>query len=127
MFGSDIIRVKIKGFLRNVTENSIMNFNENGIRNKQKISFNKDDVKYNFKFYNKDVVMIRENEDYINTFLFKEKNATSNYLLKDNCYSLDMEIDVKEITVNDDFFYVKYLVKETSCMYEFRIEVSSNL
>ena len=34
MFGSDIIRVKIKGFLKNITENEILNFDEKGIKNK---------------------------------------------------------------------------------------------
>lgn len=127
MFGSDIIRVKIKGFLKNVTEDNIMDFDENGIRNKQKISFKKDDVKYNIKLLNNEIIMVRDGNDYINSFAFKKKNAISSYLLKENNYSLDMDIDVQELIIDDNFFYVKYMIKDTSCIYEFRIEVSNSL
>lgn len=127
MFGSDIIRVKIKGFLKNVTEDKIMNFNENGIRNKQRISFKKDDVKYNIKLFNNEIIMVRENNDYINSFLFKRDNSISNYLIKDNSYSLDIEIDIQELNINDNFFYVKYVIKDTSCVYEFKIEMGNIL
>ena len=34
MFGSDIIRVKINGYLKNNTENELITFNEKGIKNK---------------------------------------------------------------------------------------------
>ena len=37
MFGSDIIRVKINGYLKNNTENELITFNEKGIKNKEKI------------------------------------------------------------------------------------------
>ena len=50
MFGSDIIRVKINGFLKNITENENTFFNEKGIVNKNKISFISDNVKYSIKY-----------------------------------------------------------------------------
>lgn len=127
MFGSDIIRVKIKGFLKNITENHVMNFNENGIRNKQKVFFKKDDVKYNIKIFNDEIIMVRETEDYINSFVFNKKNAISNYLLKKNNYSLDINIDVQELSIDDNFFYVKYVIVDTSCTYVFRIEMGNGL
>ncbi len=39
MFGSDIIRVKINGYLKNNTENELITFNEKGIKNKEKDIF----------------------------------------------------------------------------------------
>ena len=45
MFGSDIIRIKVKGYLRNITDNEIFEFEERGIKNKDKITmFNKEIV-----------------------------------------------------------------------------------
>ena len=38
MFGSDIIRIKVKGYLRNITDNEIFEFEERGIKNKDKIT-----------------------------------------------------------------------------------------
>ena len=46
MFGSDIIRIKVKGYLRNITDNEIFEFEERGIKNKDKITFNNNDIKY---------------------------------------------------------------------------------
>ena len=45
MFGSDIIRIKIKGYLKNITDNEIFEFEEKGIRNKNKITFNNNNIK----------------------------------------------------------------------------------
>ena len=47
MFGSDIIRVKINGYLKNNTENELITFNEKGIKNKEKISWKLFVVIYN--------------------------------------------------------------------------------
>ena len=69
MFGSDIIRVKVKGFLKNITEEDNLFFNEKGISNKNKISFIFDDTKYNIKHSNNEVIMVREGKDFINTFI----------------------------------------------------------
>ena len=48
MFGSDIIRIKVKGYLRNITDNEIFEFEERGIKNKDKITFNNNDIKYGY-------------------------------------------------------------------------------
>ena len=56
MFGSDIIRVKINGYLKNNTENELITFNEKGIKNKEKISFVFDGVKYSIKINDNDIL-----------------------------------------------------------------------
>ena len=58
MFGSDIIRVKINGYLKNNTENELITFNEKGIKNKEKISFVFDGVKYSIKINDNDILLI---------------------------------------------------------------------
>ncbi len=126
MFGSDIIRVKIKGYLKNITENDNLIFDEKGIYNKNKLSFIKDDIKYNIKLLDSEIIMIREGKDYINSFIFNKKKASSTYTLKDNNYTIEMDIDIKEIII-DNGFYVKYMICDTSCLYEFKLEMSEFL
>ena len=126
MFGSDIIRVKIKGFLKNITENDILIFEEKGIYNKSKISFIKDDIKYNIKLLDSEIIMIREGKEYTNSFKFNKKKASSTYTLKDNNYTIEMDIDIKEIII-DNGFYVRYVICDTSCLYEFKLEMSECL
>lgn len=126
MFGSDIIRVKIKGFLKNITENDNLIFDEKGIYNKNKLSFIKGDIKYNIKLLDNEIIMIREGKDYINSFTFNKKKASSTYTLKDNNYTIKMDIDIKDIII-DNGFYVKYMICDTSCLYEFKLEMSECL
>ena len=95
MFGSDIIRIKVKGYLRNIIDNEIM--------------------------------MIRDGNDFVNTFIFNNNNSKSNYLLKENGYDMDMEVNVSNMKSNDKLIYIEYEIVSTSCKYEFKIEMSEML
>ena len=118
MFGSDIIRVKINGYLKNNTENELITFNEKGIKNKEKISFVFDGVKYSIKI---------NGNDFINSFSFNEKHGKSNYYLKEHGYSVDIDINMKMFDVNDNKIYIKYVIADTECEYELLIEMGDIL
>lgn len=127
MFGSDIIRTKIKGYLKNITEKEEFNFEEKGIKTKDKITFISNDVKYTIKYTNSEVLLLREGKDFINTFIFNKKNSKSNYLLKENNYDIDMEVKVSTLEVKDTYIYIEYEIISTSCKYKFKIEMSEIL
>lgn len=127
MFGSDIIRIKIKGYLKNITDNEIFEFEEKGIRNKNKITFNNSNIKYSIKCDNNEIILIRDGDDFINTFLFNKKNSNSNYLLKENGYDMDMEVITSNMEISDELIYIEYEIISTSCKYEFKIEMSEIL
>ena len=127
MFGSDIIRIKIKGYLKNITDNEIFEFEEKGIRNKNKITFNNNNVKYSIKCDNNEIILIRDGDDFVNTFVFNKKNSNSNYLLKENGYDMDMEVITSNIEISDELIYIEYEIISTSCKYEFKIEMSEIL
>lgn len=112
--------------MKNITEKEIFEFEEKGIKNKDKIVFTSDNVKYNIK-YNDDIMMIREGEDFINTFIFKNKNSTSNYLLKENGYDMDLEINTKKKDISTNTIYIEYEIVSTGCIYEFKLEMSEIL
>ena len=65
MFGSDIIRIKVKGYLRNITDNEIFEFEERGIKNKDKMYKNRVHI------FNDNGKLINEKE-YISTFFEKK-------------------------------------------------------
>ena len=124
MFGSDIIRVKITGYLKNNTDSEMIIFNENGIKNKNKISFLNDNVKYNITNNDNEVILKREGNDFINYFKFNVDSSICNYLLKDNNYDVDIDIKTNIIDVNDNVIYVKYVIIDSMCEYEFKIEIN---
>ena len=123
MFGSDIIRIKIKGYLKNITDNEIFEFEEKGIRNKNKITFNNNNVKYSIKCDNNEIILIRDGDDFVNTFVFNKKNSNSNYFLKENGYDMDMEVITSNMEISDELIYIEYEIISTSCKYEFKIEM----
>ena len=127
MFGSDIIRVRVKGCLKNITEKESLFFDEKGISNKNKINFISDNVKYNIKYSNSEVILIREGEDFVNTFIFHNNKGTSTYTLKDNNYTIDMNIIVNKMVIEDTFIDIRYMIVDTDCEYEYTIEMSECL
>ena len=114
MFGSDIIRIKVKGYLRNITDNEIFEFEERGIKNKNKITFNNNDIKYSIRCNDNEIMMIRDGNDFVNTFIFNNNNSKSNYLLKENGYDMDMEVNVSNMESNDKLIYIEYEIVSTS-------------
>ena len=119
------IRILIKGYLKNISENEIVNFECKGIKNKNKVTYVDNDVRFNIKINDDNVMLIRDGADFINTFIFdkNKKNSISNYLIKENNCDVDIDIDVIDLKIDDDIFYIKYLISETNCIYEYKLEM----
>lgn len=119
------IRILIKGYLKNISENEIVNFECKGIKNKNKVTYVDNDVRLNIKINDDNVMLIRDGADFINTFIFdkNKKNSISNYLIKENNCDIDIDIDVIDLKIDDDIIYIKYLISETNCIYEYKLEM----
>lgn len=102
-------------------------FEEKGIKNKDKIIYSSDNVKNTVKINGSEVMLIREGNDFVNTFVFDRKNSSCNYFLKENNYDVDIEINTIMIDVSDDSVYIKYVVIDSQCEYEYKIEMSDVL
>lgn len=119
------IRILIKGYLKNISENEIVNFECKGIKNKNKVTYVDNDVRFNIKINDDNVMLIRDGADFINTFIFdkNKKNSISNYLIKENNCDVDIDIDVIDLKIDADIIYIKYLISETNCIYEYKLEM----
>lgn len=119
------IRILIKGYLKNISENEIINFECKGIKNKNKVTYVDNDVRFNIKINDDNVILIRDGADFINTFIFdkNKKNSISNYLIKENNCDVDIDIDVIDLKIDDGIIYIKYLISETNCIYEYKLEM----
>lgn len=121
------IRIKVKGYLKNITENEEFKFEEKGIKNKNKITYSSDGVKTTIKINDDNVILIRESNDFVNTFVFKDKNSSCNYLLKENNYDVDIDIDTIIMDIGDNNICIKYIINDSDCEYEYKIEMSDVL
>ena len=127
MFGGDIIRVFVNGYLKNNTDGENTIFKEKGIRTKDKLSFVFDDVKYSIKINDNDILLIRDGNDFINSFSFSEKSGKSNYYLKEHGFSIDMDVNVDVLVIDDNKIFIKYVIAQTGCEYELKIEMEGVL
>jgi len=118
------IRIKIKGYLKNITDNEVIEFEEKGIKNKDKITYTNDGVKTTIKIDGNKVMLIRDGSDFINTFVFDKKNSSCNYFLKENNYDVDIDINTLNIDINDDSIYIKYFIIDSNIEYEYKLEMS---
>lgn len=127
MFGGDIIRVSVNGYLKNNTDGENTVFKEKGIRTKDKLSFVFDDVKYSIKINDNDIMLVRDGNDFINSFSFSEKSGKSNYYLKEHGFSIDMDVNVDVLVIDDNKIFIKYVIAQTGCEYELMIEMEGVL
>ena len=118
------IRIKIKGYLKNITDNEVIEFEEKGIKNKDKITYTNDNVKTTIKIDGNRIMLIRDGSDFINTFVFDKNNSSCNYFLKENNYDVDIDINTLNIDINDDSIYIKYLIIDSNIEYEYKLEMS---
>lgn len=118
------IKIRVKGYLKNITDNEIFEIDEKAIKNKNKITFSSDNVKNIIKINDNDIMLIREGNDFINTFVFNKDNSSCNYYLKENNYDVDIEVKTTNLDIDDNYICIKYLVIDSSSRYEYKLEMS---
>lgn len=126
MFGGDFTRIKIKGYLKNITEKEINTFENNAIKSKSKISYIIDNNKYTLNYSNNSkVILKRDNNEYICNMIFQiNKNNMINYYSKDNDIYLDVEMKTININITDKCIKIKYLIIDSDTEYEYYVEMS---
>ena len=118
------IKIRVKGYLKNITDNEILEIDEKAIRNKNKITFSSDNVKNIIRINDNDIMFVREGVDFINTFVFNKDKSSCNYYLKDNNYDVDIDINTISMDINDNSICIKYLIIDSNYEYEYKLEMS---
>ena len=116
------IRKKINGYLKNETENQLEIINETAICNKNKITYSKDDIKHTIIYKEKEIILIRESEEFKNILTFSEnRSILSEYIIKENDLSVYIEIKTLNINKTDKELCIKYEIIDTNIIYEYKI------
>ena len=121
------IKIRVKGYLKNITDNEILEIDVKAIINKNKITFSSVNVKSIIKINDNDIMLIREGNDFINTFVFNKDKSSCNYYLKDNNYDVDIDINTISMDICDDSICIKYLIVDSNSEYEYKLEMSDIL
>lgn len=126
--GGIIIRVKINGYLKNEIENENFRIDSRGIKTKNKITYQEDDIKSTINIGKNEVILVRENDEFKNVLIFSENETTiTEYLLKENGFVVELHIKTISLIVNDNIIEIVYQVIETDNIYEYKIEMSECL
>ena len=119
------IKIRIKGYLKNINENNINEIDTFGIKRNNIISFIDNDVKHKIIIKDNIITLLRENEEFINNIKFsKGKKYISEYCLKENNFTVELNIETIDLKFSDNLLLIKYVVIESNEIYEYKIELS---
>ncbi len=123
------IKKKIQGNIKNITEKSTNPINEYCIINKNKITYNKDNITHTIYIKDDTLLLTRENEIFKHGMLFnKGKTKLSSYYLKENNLCLDIPIETIDMSIiyNNEIpekIYIKYKVSDNDNIYEYKVTI----
>lgn len=119
------IKIRIKGFLKDIDEGTITNIDAFGIKNKNKITYNEEIVANTVLQEDDKLILIRENDEFKNILIFDlNKETISEYLLKENDLTIELNIRTNLVEIDDNYIKVRYLVIDSDNEYEYNIEMS---
>ena len=119
------IKIRIKGFLKDIDEATITNIDAFGIKNKNKITYNEETVANTVLQEDDKLILIRENDEFKNILIFDlNKETISEYLLKENDLTIELNIRTNLVEIDDNYIKVRYLVIDSDNEYEYNIEMS---
>ena len=123
----DNTRIKIKGYLKNNTENTTEYFTSNAIKTKNSITYIYNKNKYKLKKINKTLILIRENTEILNVIYFDvKKKISSSYLLKKEDFNIEIDITTISIEKGQNYIKILYLVNDSNNKYEYYLEMSES-
>lgn len=118
------IKIKIKGYLENITEKAIENIDTFGIKKDNTITYLSNDTKYKLTYEKNKVIMIRDNQEFTHNFIFINniKNK-STYYIKEYSTNIEMEVLTTKLISNNKKIEINYKVLENDNNYKYMIEM----
>lgn len=117
-----IIRKKLTGYIKNITEDTLENISSNAIITKDKITYINNDVKHIIHIKNNDLILIRETNEFKNILTFSLKRSIlSEYVIKKEDLCLEINIKTLELSITDKIIYIKYLILDSNTIYEYKL------
>ena len=122
------IRIKVKGYLENLTENTKEVINTKAIKKSNIISYIIDNNKYKIIIDNNKVTLYRESNEYSHIMFFEEsKSHKTEYYLKNSNYSLEFNIFTTKLILEKNKIDITYKIIESENIYNYVLEMSDNL
>jgi hypothetical protein len=123
-----IIKIKVNGYLKNLTENTQNLINTNAIKKSNIITYIDNDTKHILMIEKSQIKLHRENIEFSHVMTFKKnKTISSEYYMKENNYLLEFNILTTNIIISENKIDITYKIIESENVYNYVLEMSDNL
>ena len=118
------IKIRVKGYLKNITENTEEIIETNAIKNKNKITYKNNETSYKIETSNNKLIMIRDNQEFSHKFIFDIDNITkSEYYIKELNTSIDVKIKTIELYQTNKQIKIIYEIIENKNKYIYILDL----
>ena len=122
------IKIKVKGYLKNLTENTEEKINTKALKNSNIISYIIDNIKYKLIVDKNKITLIRESNEYSHGIIFEENiQHKTEYYIKETNYSLEFNILTTKLIIDKNKIDITYQIIESENIYNYVLEMSDNL
>ena len=122
------IKINVKGYLKNLTENNEDIINTTSIKKSNKLNYIIDNTKYQLIIDNNKVTLLRENNEFSHGITFIENKTTSSeFYLKEQSYSIEFNIKTIKLLIEENKIDITYKILETENIYNYVLEMSDSL
>lgn len=122
------IKLKVKGYLKNLTENTEDLIDTTCIKKSNIISYIQDNTKHKIILDNNKITLLRENNELSHGMIFEEsKTHKSKYYLKESNLELEFNILTTKLIVEKNKIDITYKILESESIHNYVLEMSDNL
>ena len=119
------IRIKLHGYIENITKKTKEIIDAKAIKNKNIIKFTDGDVNYKIITNDNSIKLIRENQQFFHEFEFiLNKETKSIYYIKELNNELEINVISTNILLDEKHIIIEYTINESSEKYKYYIEMS---
>lgn len=118
------IKVKVKATIKNITDKTEEKIDTFGTKNKNKITYHNGDTKIKLEIHKDNLILVRENKNFIHTFDFKiNKETNSEYYIKEYNTSIDINVLTTKLVISDNRIILAYIIKDSSDEYNYILDM----
>lgn len=123
-----IIKIKVKGYLKNLTENTEELIDTKAMKNSNVVSYVINNTNYKLILDKQKITLLRENNAFSHGMIFIENTTNSSeYYLKESNYSLEFNIYTTKLIIYGNKIDITYKIIESENIYNYVLEMSENL
>ena len=118
------IKIKLKGYLENKSNEEKERIEVYAIKNKDKISYMVNNTAYKISKHENKLYLIRDNSEFTHKFIFDIDNITkSEYYIKELNTSIDVLIRTKNLIYNDKKIKIDYEIIDSQLNYSYVLDM----